>query len=102
GVGNVVVENAPGMELLVEHMAAHGHTRISCLAGPEDRSSALERREGFTAAMAAPGLEGLPELIRGGDWTIASGYREAAELLAIEQPPTAILTASAELALGAL
>ncbi len=102
GSASVVLENAAGMRLLVEHMAGHGHTRIGCLAGPGDRSSGRERREGFVAAIAEHGLAAEPELIRGGEWTIQSGYREAAELLAIEQPPSAILTASAELALGAL
>lgn len=104
GLGNasVVLENAAGMRLLVEHMAGHGHTRIGCLAGPEDRSSGRERRDGFAAAVAGGGLAADPWLIRGGEWTIESGYREAVELLAIPEPPTALLTASAELALGAL
>jgi LacI family transcriptional regulator len=102
GVGSVVLENAAGMGLLVEHMAGHGHTRIGCLAGPEDRSSGRERREGFLAAVRERGLDGSPELVRGGDWTIASGYREAKALLEVSQRPSAIVTASAELALGAL
>jgi LacI family transcriptional regulator len=102
GIADVVLENNRGMGLLVEHMAGHGHTSIGCLAGPHDRSSARERREGFHEAMAARGLSVVPELVRDGDWTIASGYRGATELFALERPPTAIVTASAELALGAL
>ncbi len=102
GIGSVVLENARGMALLVEHMTEHGHTRIGCLAGPDDRSSGRERREGFLSAMRERRLPVDAELIRGGDWTIASGYREAAELLAVGEPPSALVTASAELALGAL
>jgi len=102
GVGNVVLENARGVGLLVDHVASHGHTRVGYLSGPEDRSSGRERRRGFSDAMAANALAVDSEIVRSCDWTIASGYRGAVELLEHGERPQAIVAASAEIALGAL
>jgi DNA-binding LacI/PurR family transcriptional regulator len=102
GVGNVVLENQRGMELLVDHIAGHGHTRIGFLGGPNNRTSGVERLDGFHAAMVRNGLAIEPDLVGECDWTIASGFEHSRALLALEQPPTALITASGELALGAL
>ena len=101
-MGNVVLENQRGMELLVDHIAAHGHTRIGFLGGPNNRTSGVERLNGFKAAMARNGVDLAPELVGECDWTIASGFDHARALLALPQPPTALITASGELAMGAL
>ena len=102
GHGNVVLENRRGIELLVAHLVDHGHQSIGYLGGPEDRTSGRERLEGFLAAMARHDLRVRPELVRPGEWTIHSGFREASALLEVGPDPTAIVAASAELALGAL
>lgn len=102
GAGNVVLENERGMRLLVDHIATHGHTRIGFLGGPTDRTSGSERLKGFLEAIEANGLTARPEDIRECEWTIASGYEHAAELLAGEPRPTALITASGELGIGAL
>ena len=54
GAGNVALENGHGVELLVEHLAEHGHERIAFLGGPEDRTSGHERYEGFVTGMNSP------------------------------------------------
>lgn len=102
GVGNVALENGPGVEMLVDHIVEHEHSRIAFLGGPSDRTSGLERLEGYRTAMARHGLRIPAELVRECEWTIASGFEEAAALLALEPRPTALVTASGELALGAL
>lgn len=102
GAGNVVLENGRGVEMLVAHLAEHGHTRIGFLGGPSDRTSGYERKEGFLAGMAACELMVDPGLVRECEWTIASGYEEAAVLLEGTHCPSAIITASGELALGAI
>jgi LacI family transcriptional regulator len=40
--------------------------------------------------------------VRECDWTIASGFRQAADLLTLDPRPAAVITASGELGLGAL
>ncbi len=52
--------------------------------------------------MERNGLEVAPELVGECEWTIASGFAHAAALLGLERPPTALITASGELAIGAL
>jgi LacI family transcriptional regulator len=100
GVANVVLENQRGIRLLVDHMVEHGHERIAYLGGPTDRTSGRERLAGFVAAMREHALSA--ELVCECEWTIASGLESAARLLAAEQPPSAIVTASGELGLGVL
>jgi LacI family transcriptional regulator len=102
GVGNVVLENERGMRLLVDHIAGHGHASVGFLGGPNDRTSGAERLNGFLAAVEANGLTVNAENIRECEWTIASGYEQAAALLASERRPTALITASGELGIGAL
>ena len=102
GVGNVVLENDRGVEMLVAHVAEHGHRRIAFLGGPADRTSGRERLRGFLSAMARQRLEVDDQLVRECQWTIASGFEQCMALLSVEEPPTALVTASAELALGAL
>jgi LacI family transcriptional regulator len=104
GAGNVALENGRGVEMLVAHLAEHGHRRIGFLGGPGDRTSGYERYEGFLAGMAKCDLDVDPRLLRECEWTIASGYEHAAELLEASATPrpTALVTASGELALGAL
>jgi DNA-binding LacI/PurR family transcriptional regulator len=102
GVGNVVLENERGMALLVDHIAGHGHTRIGFLGGPNDRTSGVERLDGFRQEMARNGLDIAPELVVECEWTIASGFHRAQALLSLEHPPTALITASGELAIGTL
>ena len=81
GAGNVALENARGVELLVDHVVEHGHSRIAFLGGPDDRTSGHERLEGFTTAMRRHGLEITPELVRECEWTIASGFEQSSALL---------------------
>lgn len=102
GVGNVVLENRAGVRLLVDHMVQHGHARIGYIGGPSSRTSGRERLQGFLDAMRDHDLPTPRTLISEGEWTIASGLDQASRLLARRQPPTAIVTASGELALGTL
>jgi LacI family transcriptional regulator len=97
GAGAVTLENVAGIELLVEHLGEHGHTRIALLAGPQQETSGSERLDAFVAA-----ADPEPELIRTGPWTIESGAEQTHALLELDAPPTAIVASSAELALGCL
>jgi LacI family transcriptional regulator, galactose operon repressor len=104
GVGNVARANHDGMAMLVSHLTGHGHERIGFVGAPPILTSGMERLEGFRASVAAAGLPLVPEYIRLGDeaWSPPSGERAMLELLDLEEPPTAIVTASDTLAFGAL
>ncbi|WP_329316381.1 LacI family DNA-binding transcriptional regulator [Streptomyces sp. NBC_01262] len=114
GLGYVSPDNDGGMSTLVEHLAVvHGHTRIAFLGaptGPTDRiqrmenAPATERLEAFRNVMGRLRLPVPPEYLAYGDyeWTEASAQRAVAELMRLDQPPTAIVAAGDTLALGAL
>jgi DNA-binding LacI/PurR family transcriptional regulator len=103
GVGSVLLENREGIGALVGHLASsHGHTRIGFLGGPHDRTDGRERLEGYRAAMAAHSLEVDRGLIAECEWSLRGGIDHTLRLLDGSAPPTAIVAASAELALGAL
>lgn len=114
GVGYVSPDNAGGMSTLVEHLAVvHGYSRIAFLGvptGPTDRlerlenAPATERLEAFRNVMGRLRLPVPPEYLAYGDyeWTEASAQRAVAELMRLDEPPTAIVAAGDTLALGAL
>jgi DNA-binding LacI/PurR family transcriptional regulator len=102
GAGSVTLENREGIAELVRHLAWHGHERIAFLGGPADNTDGNERREGFVTTMARLGLAVPPSLISQGEWSVRSGIEQTRELLRMEPRPTAMVAASAELALGAL
>ncbi len=94
--------HADGVRLALGHLHALGHRRIAHLAGATNTSSGAERLEAFRRETAALGLDVPEELIRRGDFSSASGYRETCALLALDDRPTAILAASDLMALAAL
>jgi LacI family transcriptional regulator len=58
--------------------------------------------QAFQRETARPGWDQPSEYLRYGDFSSASGYREACALLGLEQPPTAIVAGSDLMALAAL
>jgi DNA-binding LacI/PurR family transcriptional regulator len=102
GAGAVALENRAGIDLLVDHLRGHGHSRIALLAGSQQETSGSERLEAFVAAVARTGADSSRELVRPCPWTLAAGADATRTLLALDPRPTAVLAASAELALGCL
>ncbi len=85
----------------VDHLVELGHRRIALIEGPTGFRSALERREGFLAAMAAHGLP-VPAAARGqGTYRFESGLVAAGQLLDAAERPTAIFASNDEMASGA-
>ncbi|HKB19597.1 MAG TPA: LacI family DNA-binding transcriptional regulator [Gaiellaceae bacterium] len=95
-------DHAEGVRLALAHLHALGHRRIAHLAGATNTVAGAARLHAFREETAALGLELAGELIRQGDFTSASGYRETCALLALDDRPTAILAASDLMALAAL
>jgi len=102
GHGSVAIENVKGVTMLVDHMAWHGHRRIAFVGGPTNNTAGVERLAGYREAMQENKLDRDDDLFRSCDWSIKAGFAAALEILSGEGSPTAIVTASAELALGVL
>jgi LacI family transcriptional regulator, galactose operon repressor len=95
-------DHADGVRLALAHLHARGHRRIAHLAGATNTFAGSERLAAFRRETAALGLDISDELIRQGDFSSASGYRETCALLALAERPTAIVAASDLMALAAL
>ena len=102
GEGTVLLDNTAGIELLVEHLVAHGHGRIALLTGSLRETSGLERLRTFHAAMRRHDLETPDACVAGGRWTVENGRDATRRILSTAEPPTALISSSVELALGAL
>jgi LacI family transcriptional regulator len=95
-------DHAGGVRLALAHLHARGHRRIAHLAGARNTVAGAERLAGFRAETERLGLDVPEEYVRAGDFSSASGYREACALLALAERPTAIVAASDLMALAAL
>ena len=95
-------DHAGGVQLALAHLHALGHRRIGHIAGAQDTVPGTTRLEAFRREAIRLGLEVPEDYVRRGDFSSASGYREAVALLALPEPPTAIVAASDLMALAAL
>jgi LacI family transcriptional regulator len=98
----VASDNVGGGRLAVEHLVSLGHRRIATIAGPMETRPGRDRLRGYRDALRDAGLAFRDEYVGMGDFYLDSGVRAAAELLALDEPPTAIAAASDLMAVGAL
>jgi LacI family transcriptional regulator len=97
-----LADNSRGAEMVTNHLIAHGHRAIGCLAGPEPLAPSTERLAGWAKAVAAAGLSksGCPvERARVGR---QAAYEAALRLLDGKKPPTAVFATTDEQAIGVL
>jgi DNA-binding LacI/PurR family transcriptional regulator len=88
-------DEAPVREL-IDHLVAQGHRRIAHVAGPLRYVHSRARARAYVQAT------GSKELLREGDFTAGSGRAITAELLALDDRPTAILYANDTMAIAGL
>ncbi len=102
GESDVIQDNSLlGGEMATQHLIENGYTRIACIAGPQDKTPARLRLEGFRKAMDGAGLRihAGYEII--GDFEFQGGFTAMNALLALEQPPHAVFTGNDAMAVGA-
>jgi LacI family xylobiose transport system transcriptional regulator len=101
-VPSVGSANWSGGLMATRHLIELGHRRIAAITGPEDMMCSLARVDGYRSAMNAAGLPIDPAWIRFGDFHPMGGEKHAREMLALDDPPTAIFAGSDLQALGAI
>jgi LacI family transcriptional regulator len=79
-----------------------GHRRFGFIKGLEHHLSAEERYRGTLRALADHGLDGAAIVAVRGNFTFKSGKDRLPDLLAATPPPTAIICANDDTAVGAL
>ncbi|MER8118662.1 LacI family DNA-binding transcriptional regulator [Streptomyces sp. NPDC094031] len=98
----VCAESAEPTARLVTHLAGLGHRRIGLIAGLPGLSTTRERVTGYLDGLAAAGLAPDDRLLVPGNSESAGAERATAALLALPDPPTALVTANNAMTLGAL
>lgn len=102
GISVVNAANATGTTAAIEHLAGLGHRRIGFVTGLLEVDSAQKRLEAYRASLAQLDIEVDEDLVFRGNFLVASGRRAAKRLLALPNPPTAIMTSSDTEAFGVL
>ena len=91
-----------GMQLIAEHIAALGHTRIGCITSNADLNFTRFRMNGLVDSLANYHIFIDDNLVRTGDLTQKSGYEKSKELLQLPDPPTVIVAFNDLMAFGAM
>jgi DNA-binding LacI/PurR family transcriptional regulator len=101
GVRSVGTTNWLGGLLATRHLIDLGHERVAVI-GDDRLWPGLARLAGYRAAMLDAGFTMDGHLVRHADFTAAGGRDQAWQLLALPQPPTAIVAGNDAQAFGAL
>lgn len=106
GLSSIATDNYAGGRMATAHLLSRGHTRIAYIGGPSAPELGFrvnnERRDGYLDTLREHGILPRPEYVRMAGDGAAWGARMADQLLDLAEPPTALVAASDELAIGAI
>jgi LacI family transcriptional regulator len=102
GFSAIRIDYENGIYEAVQHLAVLGHRRIGFISGPRGLHSANERQKAFRSALKTIGLTLPAEYVYVGDYTNEGGSSGAEHLLALPNPPTAIVCSNDMTAIGAM
>lgn len=97
---SVEAENDVGANAAVEHLLALGHRRIGFIGGRRSLDAACSREHSYRLALERAGVTVDPDLVRGGDFHYEGAIPAIRELLALDDPPTAVFAANDAMALA--
>lgn len=98
-ISAVLAEHETGVEAAVRELASCGHRRIALVNGPPDLRPARVRAN--TLRRVARQL-GITSVVRSGGFTTEHGEAATESLLAMPEPPTAIVAGSNQILVGVL
>lgn len=96
----VLVNNTDAAYQAVSHLIGKGHTRVAMITGPKSVLTAKERQVGYLKAISDHGLIYDDTLFISDQNAFATGYLGAEQLMAKENPPTAVFTTNYNITMG--
>lgn len=99
---HVLFDNTGLGRVATEHLLGQGYRRIACITGPQDTSTARERAQGWAEAMSAAGATIEPELLRYATYRVDGGWAAMQDLLALPDPPQAVVATNNMVGIGLL
>lgn len=97
----VMIDNQKAAYEAARYFVSHGHKRIGMISGSFYASSERAREQGYKEALLDSGLPFDAKYILKSNYKPENGMDICRELLSLPEPPTAILTVSDMLAIGA-
>jgi LacI family transcriptional regulator len=97
----LTMDDERAARIATEYLLELGHQRIGFISGSSEYSLSETRVDGWRAAMAAAGLD-ISGLLERGDFGYESGEKGARKLLALNDPVTAIIASSNQMALASM
>jgi LacI family transcriptional regulator len=101
-LSTIVLDDAAGIRLAVDHLRSLGHTEIGFVGGLPGSATGARREAGFLSAMADGGLDANDDWMTHVGYTGADGRVAAVHLLEVGPMPTALVVANLNAALGVL
>jgi LacI family transcriptional regulator len=95
-------ENREATSQLVEHLASLGHRRIAFVRGLEGLTTTAERVDGYRLGLDRSGLRYDPGLVASGASDSDAAQVAVRDLMAREEPPTAIVAANNRMTIGVM
>ena len=101
-VASVALDDEGGARLATEHLLELGHRRVAFANGLPRSFTAKRRRVGYKAAMKTAGVPVPPGYETRLGYTERNGREALHRLMALDEPPTAIVVANVNAAIGML
>jgi LacI family transcriptional regulator len=98
----VLSDHYSGLRDATAHLLERGHRRIALISGPNEVLASRERLRGYKAALRSAGVRADQSLIRLGKYSEAFGQSQCLQLLALPEPPTALIAGGIQLTQGAM
>ncbi len=99
---SVVFDNREGGRIAARHLLESGHSRIAFIGDYSWLPTFRDRHAGMADELDDSAASGWRELVRADAHDAASARRHTAELLALPEPPTAIVAGNNRIMLGVM
>lgn len=100
-IDGVIMANRDAGRLATEHLLKT-HRRVAYIGGPEHIETSADRAEGWRVAHRAAGVEVPSELLRFSSFRVDGGREVMEELLALPEPPDAVVAGNNLIGVGAI
>ena len=97
GISGVSVDDVSAGDQATQYLISKGYKKIQFLGGGPDSPATKDRQRGYLDAMES---RGLAPLISFGDYSMESGFKEAAKIAKIADRPDAVFAANDLMAIG--
>lgn len=101
-VDTILIDNRGGAYKGIEHLLAYGHRRIGLICGDPAVHTGANRVAGYRAALQDRNIESDEAFMKFGCDAADKAEAAVRELMALEQPPTAIFATSNRISIAVL